>query len=117
MSNNAKTIKSKRQQQQQQNSTTTTKNTSPEFLQRRRAQIASASRRIRDRRKEEVKTLKEENEQLHSERQLLQIRLERLSKQVELAPPLPTPDPVLVAENELLKAQIRQYDLFVRSVI
>jgi hypothetical protein len=81
-----------------------------EWLTKRRAQVAKASRKVRQKKKEELQTLREENESLRKERTELLSSIEELSKTLNK-------DPIEEVENRLLKSQLRQHALFLRSIM
>ena len=84
-----------------------------EWLARRREQVARASRKTRHRRRDELQSLRDENERLRVERTALLSKIEDLVREVDHV----SGDPIQALENELLKSQIDQHQLFLKGML
>jgi len=84
------------------------------WLNRRREQIARASRKVRAKRKAEISQLQEENDQLRSERAIFLKKIEDL--QLKVAAMRDSGGQVDAhVENELLRAQLEEHKRFLSS--
>ena len=79
------------------------------------SKVAHASKRAREKRKQEVESLKKENEKLRLEREMFLQHMEDLqNKVIEMREK--DGDVDLVLENELLKTQLEEHRLFIQNL-
>lgn len=79
------------------------------------SKVAYASKRAREKRKQEVESLKKENERLRLEREMFLQHMEELqNKVIEMREK--DGDVDLVLENELLKTQLEEHRLFIQNL-
>ena len=83
-----------------------------EWLQRRRSQVAEASRKIRAKKKKEEEELREENAKLRQERTALLNKITELEKTISS---VSERDEDL--ENELLRMQLEQHKGFLKGFL